>query len=153
MKRFFRMLISVTMIACLSLNMLACGSDNSAPVADSEAADHQLLDFLSISEGNVPMSSTPATDSDNTKYNKVLPDAGVTLNLPEEFVNTDGYIYYSSQDISSGNGIYYASAIYYGVTEEEFFDYLTKEEVTEEETEALARQADSLSSASMIIEA
>lgn len=139
------MLISVTMIACLSLNMLACGSENSAPVADSEAADHQLLDFLSISEGNVPMSSTPATDSDNTKYNeKVLPDAGVTLNLPEEFVNTDGYIYYSSQDISSGNGIYYASAIYYGVTEEEFFNYLTKEEVTEEETEALARQADSI---------
>ncbi|WP_026491954.1 hypothetical protein [Butyrivibrio sp. XPD2002] len=119
MNNFFRKLFSTTLISCLSLSMFACGSQSTGQVAVENAGTLSSDDMLLINEEVVPKSSTPAGEEDDTRNVQKLSNMGMTLPLPEEYVNTKGFIEYQDIDLSD-EGLYFATASYIGIPKEKY---------------------------------
>ena len=119
-KSVYRRLFSIAIISCLSLSLFSCGSKPVIPDTEEETDSAHLVDPQIIIDEAVATSSTP-TKADNTNYSeKVLPVIGITLNLPEAFVNTDGFINYRDQTVSDGEGLYVAIATYVAMSQDDY---------------------------------
>ena len=63
-----------------------------------------------------------------------FPEAGITLNLPEEFENTHGVIIpYGGFDVTGGAGIYETALLYFAMDQEAYDTYTENTNPTEEE--------------------
>ena len=122
-RNFFRKTICILIISCISFSLFSCGYRSKVPnTGAQDEVPNQTLDSQLIIDDVVAKSSTPDDNIEDSNYSeKILSTSGITLHIPEEYVNTDGIILYNDYDISSGSGVYYASASYIGMPEEEYY--------------------------------
>ena len=106
-------------------------SDAGAPAAEtaSETADGGTADQVDVSGGEA---DTAASEGQS----KVYADMGLTLNYPAEFVNCKGCFQpYSYGEVSRGINLMQFN--YLAMTEEEYWELIGKESLTEEDNKFL----------------
>ena len=103
-------------------------TSETAAAEDSQEAGTENADNAS---GTQEAASTDVSKELTPSYG--LEDIGITLNLPDEYVNSIGTIDISGGDYSDGGGIYIGELIYLGMPEDEYNEIASKEEPTEED--------------------
>ena len=93
--------------------------------------------FLAIT---LLLSVFPAAFAENNAENEIeIPQIGLTLRLPEAFINTEGLLS-PGGGYEVADGIYYTEFVYYALSEEEYLNLANKfekDEVTDEDYEKL----------------
>ena len=137
MKKYtYKRVISLGMTMCLLTCVTVCSSEND----DYYGEEITYSEDWEYEEGAEETDETYETDQDwegemteeewqdeSEDYSDGFPyeeeDLGVTLMLPEEYMNAQGIMYFDVTDLSEREGVYYAQMNYTGIPADEVGNY------------------------------
>ncbi len=124
-KQIYNKLVIIPMVLSFTMSAIGCG----ASTETEENAQGTSESTESTLEQSVSEEKT-SNDSEND-YN--MSQVGINFHLPDEYINTEGLFDLSGAELSSGDGVYYASAGYVGISAEEYQKIAENENRTDDE--------------------
>gem|GEM_PF-994831 len=151
--RAFVKLLGTALAICICAGAAGCGASdkgNNQNAAADEAADAAGLSQEAAADdaeagakdATVSDSKDSASDGENMTLtpSEDMADIGITLNLPDAYVNADGIIDMMGADYSDGQGVYLGEALYLGMSIDEYYEIVAKEELTDEDLVKIQNQ-------------
>ncbi len=134
------------MTICLLTSLTGCGSSEEEYYGeeityDEEwGADEETWNEDWSEEGEVLGASTEteeggeeAVEDYSNGYPYEVEDLGLTLMLPEEYIDTQGMVQFDCTDVTDMEGIYYAQMNYYGIPYSEIETMFAADDISDED--------------------